>query len=255
MKPASEPEEKSLPPHPVLQKFYSSADERRAFVNKLFDEAAPDYDWVSGLMSFWSDGFYRKDVLKRAGLTPEMDFLDVATGTGLMIKAALQAGADPKRIVGVDPSTGMLAKNQWHKDVRLMQGIGEALPVPNASFDFICMGYALRHVEDINKLAGEFHRVLRPGGRLLILEITRPRSALGLALLRFNMKTVLPRLAWLRSRNASTTRLMEYYWATIEECVPPPTILDALKSAGFSNVERKTTGPILSEYVAQRLPC
>ena len=82
MKPASQPAEKSVPPHPVLQKFYGSADERRAFVNKLFDEAAPDYDWVSGLMSFWSDGFYRKDVLKRAGLTTGMVFLG-GTRTGV----------------------------------------------------------------------------------------------------------------------------------------------------------------------------
>jgi len=65
---------------------------------------APDYDWVSNVMSFGSDQFYRRDALKKAGLRPEMSLLDVASGTGLMIKAALELGVEPARVTGVDPS-------------------------------------------------------------------------------------------------------------------------------------------------------
>ena len=154
----------ALSPHRPLSEFYPAPAARQNFVNELFDEAAPDYDWVSGLMSFWSDRFYRREALRRAGLQGGMQLLDVASGTGLMIKAALELGVDPAQVTGVDPSRGMLAKNRERNPVTLLEGTGEALPCADATFDFVCMGYALRHVEDLRKLFGEFHRVLRPGG-------------------------------------------------------------------------------------------
>jgi demethylmenaquinone methyltransferase / 2-methoxy-6-polyprenyl-1,4-benzoquinol methylase len=146
----------------------------------------------------------------------------------------------------------MLAQNRERNPVTLLEGKGEALPCADASFDFVCMGYALRHVEDLRKLFGEFRRVLKPDGRVLILEITRPKNPVALPLMRFYMQKLVPRLGWLRRRNKSTAKLMEYYWATIEECVPPPVILSALEAGGFRNVKRTTTGAVLSEYVAER---
>jgi demethylmenaquinone methyltransferase / 2-methoxy-6-polyprenyl-1,4-benzoquinol methylase len=241
-----------LSPHRPLDEFYAAPAARQEFVNELFDEAAPDYDWVSGMMSFWSDRFYRKDALRKAGLTSGMKLLDVASGTGLMIKAALELGVNPTQVIGVDPSRGMLAQNRERNPVTLLEGKGEALPCADSTFDFVSMGYALRHVEDLNKLFSEFRRVLRPGGRVLILEITRPKSAVALHLMRFYMQKLVPRIGWLRRRNKSTAKLMQYYWATIEECVPPAVILSALEASGFKNVKRTTTGAVLSEYVAGR---
>ncbi len=242
----------SLSPHRPLSEFYPTPAARQHFVNELFDEAAPDYDWVSGLMSFWSDRFYRRDALRRAGLQRGMQLLDVASGTGLMIKAALELGVDPAQVTGVDPSRGMLARNRERNPVTLLEGTGEALPCADATFDFVCLGYALRHVEDLRKLFSEFHRVLRPEGRILILEITRPHSTVAYHLMRLYMQKLVPRLGWLRRRNRSTARLMQYYWATIEECVPPPVILSALEASGFRQVKRTATGTVLSEYVARR---
>lgn len=242
----------ALSPHRPLTEFYPASAARQNFVNELFDEAAPDYDWVSGMMSFWSDRFYRRDALRKAGLQRGMQLLDVASGTGLMIKAALELGVDPAQVTGVDPSRGMLAKNRERNPVTLLEGKGEALPCADSAFDFVCMGYALRHVEDLRKLFGEFHRVLRQDGRVLILEITKPDSAAALRVMRFYMQKLVPRLGWLRRRNKSTAKLMQYYWATIEECVPPPVIISALEAGGFRNVKRTTTGAVLSEYVARR---
>ncbi len=241
-----------LSPHRPLDGFYSGPGARQGFVNELFDQAAPDYDWVSGMMSFGSDQFYRKDCLRKAGLQAGMQLLDVASGTGLMIKAALELGVNPAQVTGVDPSAGMLAENRKRNPVTLLEGKGEALPCADATFDFVCMGYALRHVEDLHRLFGEFRRVLRPGGRVLILEITRPQSVVALRVMRFYMQTVVPRVGWLRRRNKSTAELMRYYWATIEECVPPAVILSALEATGFKQVKRTTTGAVLSEYVAER---
>ena len=241
-----------LSPHRPLTEFYREPVARQRYVNDLFDEAAPDYDWMSGVMSFWSDQLYRRDALRRAGLQDGMRFLDVASGTGLMIKAALELGVNPALITGVEPSRGMLAENQKRNLVTLLEGRAESLPCADASFDFVSMGYALRHVEDLHRLFAEFRRVLRPEGRILILEITRPSSRLALGLMRLYMKTVLPLAIALRRRNQSSAKLMEYYWATIAECVPPSVILAALESSGFKEVKRTTTGTVLSEYVARR---
>jgi demethylmenaquinone methyltransferase/2-methoxy-6-polyprenyl-1,4-benzoquinol methylase len=241
-----------LSPHRPLPEFYAVPAARQDFVNELFDEAAPDYDWVSGMMSFGRDKLYRREALKRAGLTSGMRLLDVASGTGLMIKAALELGVDPALVTGVDPSRGMLAENRKRNPVTLLEGTGEALPCADASFDFVCMGYALRHVEDLGKLFGEFRRVLRPDGRILILEITRPTNPVALPLIHFYMQQLVPRIGWLRRRNKSTVKLMQYYWATIAECVPPETILSVLKVGGFKNVKRDVSNVVLSEYTAQR---
>jgi demethylmenaquinone methyltransferase / 2-methoxy-6-polyprenyl-1,4-benzoquinol methylase len=241
-----------LSPHRPLSEFYRDPAARQSFVNELFDEAAPDYDWVSGMMSFGRDRIYRREALQRAGLTNGMRLLDVATGTGLMIKAALELGIDPALVTGVDPSQGMLTENRKRNPVTLLEGTGEKLPCADASFDFVCIGYALRHVEDLGKLFGEFRRVLRPDGRILILEITRPTNPVALPLIRFYMQQLVPRIGWLRRRNKSTVKLMQYYWATIEECVPPETILSVLKAGGFKNVKRIVSNVVLSEYTARR---
>ena len=241
-----------LSPHRPLSEFYSATQARQSFVNGLFDEAAPDYDWVSGVMSFGQDRSYRKDALRRAGLQGGMNLLDVASGTGLMIEAALELGVNPSQIVGVDPSRGMLAENRKRNPVTLLEGRGEDLPCADSTFAFVCMGYALRHVEDLRRLFAEFHRVLAPNGRVLILEITRPAHPVVLPLMRFYMQTIIPRVGWLRRRNQSTAKLMEYYWSTIAECVEPAIILSALEASGFKNVKRTTSRMVLSEYFAER---
>lgn len=156
-----EPPGTPLAPHAPLKEFYTAPAERPQFVNELFDQAAPDYDWLSGLLSLWTDRFYRRQALRRAGLKPGMKLLDVATGTGLVVKAALELGLPPGDICGVDPSQGMLAQNRARNPVTLLQGRGEKLPFPDASFDFVTMGYALRHVEDLRMLFSELRRVLR----------------------------------------------------------------------------------------------
>lgn len=129
-----------LAPHPPLNGFYAAPETRGVFVNNLFDEAAPDYDWINRLMSLGTDRKYRRLALQQAGLKPGMRLLDVATGTGLMIRAALELGLDPAQVTGVDPSRGMLAQNRLHNPVTLLEGRGEQLPFPDTTFDFVSMG-------------------------------------------------------------------------------------------------------------------
>jgi demethylmenaquinone methyltransferase / 2-methoxy-6-polyprenyl-1,4-benzoquinol methylase len=94
--------------------------------------------------------------------------------------------------------------------------------------------------------------VVKPGGRVLLLEITRPRSGLGRWLARIYLQKVLPLLVRITTGSGKPARLLRYYWDTIDECVPPATILDVLQASGFERVERRTWGRIMSEYLAAR---
>jgi demethylmenaquinone methyltransferase / 2-methoxy-6-polyprenyl-1,4-benzoquinol methylase len=243
--------EREIRPHRDLLEFYGSREERAEFVSQLFDNTARHYDWISGALSFGTGSRYRKTALHRAGLKPGMRLLDVATGTGLVAEAALGLGISSSDLIGLDPSRGMLTENRQRRAISLVQGRGESLPFPDRTFDFISMGYALRHVEDLRLLFGEFRRVLRPGGRLLILEISRPESRLAFAFARVYMGIMLPALVRLFTSGPEAGRLIEFYWATIAECVSPKTIVDALTAAGLTEVERRKLGGMLNDYLAQ----
>jgi demethylmenaquinone methyltransferase/2-methoxy-6-polyprenyl-1,4-benzoquinol methylase len=185
--------------------------------------------------------------LQRAGLTRGMRLLDLATGTGVVARAAQSITND---IVGSDASIGMLVAGRRKHHLPLIQNVGERLPFRDASFDMLTIGFALRHFADLNMLFTELHRVLRPHGRLLILEITPPRSSVGRSILRFHLNRIVPLLARLRSRSAEAQKLMHYYWDTIEKCVPPETILAALRNAGFDDAKRHVEIGTFSEYTA-----
>ncbi len=239
-------------PHAPLPEFYGDPTARQRWVEDLFDRAAPDYDRISQAMSFGQGRRYRREALMRSGLRPGFRVLDVATGTGLVAAAALEAGVDSRDIVGLDPSRGMLAENRRRHPVSVVAGRGESLPFADQSFDFVVMGYALRHVADLGQLFAEFHRVLRPRGRAVVLEIARPPGRAGAAVLRLYLKRLVPLATWLLTRRGAPQRMMEYYWATIETCVPPPTILRALAEAGFRDLVHTTTWGALSDYLAVR---
>jgi demethylmenaquinone methyltransferase / 2-methoxy-6-polyprenyl-1,4-benzoquinol methylase len=112
------------------------------------------------------------------------------------------------------------------------------------------MGYALRHVADLGVAFRECLRVLKPGGRVLILEITLPRSPLGQRFFRVYFESILPRVTRISTGSAKAELLMKYYWDTIANCVAPDKILGVLKSSGFARIEHRVRGGLLSEYIA-----
>ena len=166
-------------PHPPLTAYYGGERERQGFVSALFDSTAQDYDRIEKLLALGSGPWYRHQALRRAGLEPGMRVLDIGTGTGLMAREAAIIAGDARLVTGVDPSAGMMANAVLPEGVTLVEGRAESIPLPDASFDFLCMGYALRHIGDFAAACAEFHRVLKPGGRLCLLEITRPETAPG----------------------------------------------------------------------------
>jgi len=241
-------------PHRDLPEFYEAPERRAKFVAKLFDDTARYYDRISGALSFGTCRVYRRWALRRAGLKPGMRLLDVATGTGLAAQAALDLGIAATDLVGLDPSAGMLRENQKRRAIQLIQAVGENLPFADNTFDFVCMSYALRHVEDLIALFSEFNRVLKPGGRVLVLEISRPASRHAFAVGEWYMNRFLPRVIRFVTRNPDAGKLLQFYWATIAECVPPETIMESLSAAGLTEVGRKRTGSMLSDYFALKAP-
>lgn len=216
----------------------------------MFDDSARYYDRVTQWMSFGSGSWYRRDALRRAGVAAGARVLDTGAGTGAVTLPLQDLAGANGFVVALDPSAGMLAEGRARGVKRTVRGVGERLPFPDDTFDFVTMGYALRHVGDLADALSEYRRVLKPGGKVVLLEITRPRNPVGLALLKGYMRYVVPNIAGLFSRNVTVRKVMEYYWDTIEACVPPEIVLDSLAKAGFPKPNRHRVLGIFSEYSA-----
>jgi demethylmenaquinone methyltransferase/2-methoxy-6-polyprenyl-1,4-benzoquinol methylase len=219
------------------------------FVRELFDDTADEYERLNQVLSLGSGGWYRRDMLRRAGLQPGMRVLDVATGTGSVAREALSM-IGGSTVIGLDVSRGMLAAARRSLDLPLVQACAERLPIASGSIDLVTMGYALRHVPDMLPLFDEFWRVLRPGGTVLLLEISRPESRLGQAMVHLYLSRIVPLLAGTSGGRGQD--LMRYYWDTIASCVSPATILESLRVCGFVDATCGTSLGILRAYEGRK---
>jgi demethylmenaquinone methyltransferase/2-methoxy-6-polyprenyl-1,4-benzoquinol methylase len=240
----------ALPPHPELSSYYRGEAGKGAFLREIFDTTADEYDRVENVLALGSGRWYRRTALRRAGLSAGMKVLDVAMGTGLVAREAMTLVGPAGRVIGVDPSPGMLAQARAALDATAVVGVGQSIPFADESFDFVSMGYALRHLPDLRVAFGEFFRVLKPGGRACVLEISRPSGPVGRAMMGMYFRAVLPALGRVMRTKARTRYLWTYYWETIDRCVPPDVVLSALRDAGFARAERNVSLGMFSEFVA-----
>jgi len=155
-------------------------------------------------------------------------------------------------VVSVDRSYNMLDVARKSVPTPGIQASAEDLPFPDNQFDFLSMGYALRHVDDLNDTFAEYRRVLKPGGSVLIMELTPPKSAIGRRFVKFYLNSVVPTIARIGTRSDDARTLMKYFWDTIDSCVPPQSILDAMKRSGFADVSCHCISGVFREYVGRK---
>jgi len=237
-------------PHPPLESHYDSSETKRQFVTRLFNSGAKYYDFVEGWGSFGTGARYRRSALERHGLRPGQRLLDVACGTGLVAAEAMKILGSAEKITCLDPSEGMLAVARTKLAARFVCARAEQIPLPDDSFEFLTMGYALRHVADLEEAFREYRRVLAPGGKLLILEITKPARPIQAFLFRAYFAHFFPFLALVFTRSRQARDLVQYYWETMDTCVQPARILEAMRSSGLKEVNCSTRFELFSEYTA-----
>ncbi len=242
----------ATPPHSPLSAYYDSDKDRHGYVIDLFNRTAKHYNTIERL--FLNGGLlYRWLSLRRAGLCRGMRVLDVAIGTAAVARGAARLVGPEGRVFGVDPSSGMLSEARRVFDGPLTRGVAEGLPFADDSFDFVTMGIALRHVSDLVTTFGEYLRVLRPGGKLWILESHVPSSRIGHSLTRFVWARVIPGMTLVSTGSRDAKLLMDYYWDTVEQCVEPRVIVDAMRVAGFEAASSQIVVPgAFCEYAATR---
>lgn len=240
-------------PHGVLPAHYENLEDKPAFVKELFDAGAEHYDPVVNWGFFGTGDSYRKWALERHGLEPGMRLLDVACGTGLVAMAAADVLGGDSAITCLDPSDGMLSvARRKLKQATFVQAGADEIPLPDSSFDFLTVGYALRHFGTLSRAFSEFHRVLKPGGTVLMLEATKPAGKLGAMFFKLYFHRIYPLLTRLFTRSRDAQKMMVYFWETMDACVRPETVLNALGNAGFSDVRRTSMLRLFSEYAATK---
>lgn len=187
--------------------------------------------------------YYRDEAERRRFLDA---MFDQTAGSYDRLDAVMSLG------VGLDPSPGMLAEHARRPfPARLVRGVAESLPFADATFDFVTMGYALRHVPDLLATFAEYRRVLRPGGHMLVLDFYRATHAAMRGLGRVYLGVMVPRMARLACASRPLQRLMEYCWDTVASSLPPTAIVEALTAAGLEVVRLKCWG-LIADYHAAR---
>ncbi len=241
-----------FPPHVPLTDYYPKPIDRQDYVQDLFDKSARHYDTIEKI--FLNGGVhYRRLSLRFNGLKPGMKLLDVAVGTAAVSMGAVRIVGPQGRVFGVDPNASMLREARKKVNIPLTRGVAQSLPFKSGFFDFVTMGIALRHVSDLKAAFSEYYRVLKPGGTLWILESHVPRKGIGHQLTKFIWAKVIPGLAYLTTRSRDAKELMDYYWDTIDQCVDPEQVVEAMHAGGFASARSKLVVPgAFCEYIGKK---
>ena len=215
--------------------------EKQKLVGNVFTSVAEKYDLMNDLMSFGVHRLWKRHFVAISGLRRGDRVLDLAGGTGDIAALMLpEVGAEGEVVIG-DINNAMLRVGRDRlTDRGLVQGLrytqlnAEALPFPDRSFDAVTIAFGLRNVTDKQRALGEMHRVLKIGGRALILEFSEVRQDWLKPLYDFHSFQVLPRLGRLFAQDADSYR---YLAESIRKHANQETLRGMLQQAGFANVD------------------
>lgn len=232
-------------------------DDKRAKelqVEQMFDSIAPAYDFMNRAMTAGIDRLWLRKLLQEALADKPSDILDLATGTG-DVAIAMARRAPKARITGLDLSEGMLQKarqkaaDKGHAIV-FRQGDCLATGLPDAGADLITIAYGVRNFADIAAGYREMYRLLRPGGKLCVLELSAPTSSIPRKFYNLYTTTLIPALGSLMSHDR---RAYAYLPESIAAAPQGQDMLDIIRSAGFSRASfRPFTFGACTLYVAYK---
>jgi demethylmenaquinone methyltransferase/2-methoxy-6-polyprenyl-1,4-benzoquinol methylase len=227
-------------------------------IASMFDAIAGRYDTLNHLLSAGLDRRWRQRAVRELGLTGRERVLDVCTGTAdLAIEAATSRHGAARDVVGIDFAGEMLRRGLAKirerglaSRVRIARGDAMALPLGDASVDAAMVAFGIRNVADPMAACREFHRVLRPGGRLAILEFGAPRIPGVRQAYDWYFRVVLPRVGRAVSHHSEA---YEYLPASVQAFPAPAAFAEQLRHEGFTNVRAVSlTFGIVYLYVAAR---
>ena len=210
-----------------------SITEKREFVRSLFDRIAPMYDRMNRLMTLGLDQRWRKSALEHARLQQGECLLDLATGTGDLAGLAQTQGAS---VVAVDLAPQMLqVASRRLSEISFLVADGASLPFEDASFDLLSCGFALRNFVDPKTIFAECARVLRPDGRMLLLEVDSPKNALLATMHGVYFQKVVP---WL-GRIFADADAYRYLPQSVVYLPDEQELFQSLESVGFGRIQKR----------------
>lgn len=206
----------------------------------MFDTIAGRYDLLNRLLSAGRDRVWRHRAVEALGLRAGDTVLDLCTGTAELALAIVSLHGPAPRVLAVDFSAEMLKQGQekTHRQeatraITLLRGDAERIPLGDRSVDGVSIGFGIRNVSSARRALTEIRRVLRPGGRLVVLEFGEPRSAPVRAVYLWYFQHVLPLVGRLISRHRSA---YAYLPASVGTFYTPRAFCDLLKEVGFTDV-------------------
>ncbi len=207
------------------------AREQAASVQAMFQRIAPRYDMMNRLMTGGQDVLWRRQVIRLANIPPGGRLLDLGAGTGDLTREALRQ-VPGSRAIPADFTLGMMQAGKRVPGLVLSWSCADALalPFPEESFDAVVSGFLLRNVVDLPQALREQFRVLRPGGRVVSLDTTRPRPSLASPLVGFHMHRVIPFLGGLFTGDKEA---YTYLPDTSERFLFAEELRDCLAASGF----------------------
>jgi len=214
----------------VLEPSLPRGEEKVGAVDAMFDAIAPRYDLVNRVMTFGLDVRWRRRTVRALGLPPGARVADIACGTGDLSDELVVAGLRP---VGVDRSHGMLTAA--HTDAPLVRGDALGLPFPDASLDGVVSGFALRNFAALEPFFSECARVLRPGGRLSILEVSAPRGGIARRVHGLWFEKAVPLIGGALSDRSA----YRYLPRSVAYLPPDEAIVEELRAVGFADARRQ----------------
>ncbi len=224
-------------------------------VATMFDNISGKYDFLNHFLSLGIDIAWRKKAIRQLKDDAPKQILDIATGTGDFAIEAL--ALSPDKITGVDISEGMLSvgrekmiKRKLDQKIELLSGDSEALQFEDNKFDAVIVSFGVRNFENLEKGLADMYRVLKPGGKTVILEFSKPKSFPFKQLYNFYFKWVLPKIGNAISKDqAAYTYLPE----SVRAFPDGKLFLDILEKVGFKNTQCKVlTLGISSIYIGTK---